>query len=100
MDNFRLIYRILRFLEASTKQAEFDEDNFTAEHFGVEDDHFKNALEILYKRKLFSEMVVRRGADGYVSISGGDPQITLEGLEYLHGNEFMLKEAERAKGHS
>lgn len=65
MDNFKLIYRILRFLEAMSKQAEFDEDSFTAEHFGVEDGYFKN---------------------------------TLAGLEYLHGNESMLKAAADAKG--
>jgi len=98
MDNFTLIYRILRFLEKSSKNAEFDEDNFTPEYFGVGDEFFKRTLKMLYDRGFFSELVVKQGADGYYSISGGNPLITLSGLEYLHGNEFMRKEAAKAKG--
>lgn len=98
MDNFRLIYRILRFLETSSKQAEFDSDCFTAEHYGVNDAQWTNFLEMLIDSGFVKGVDVKRGADGYISMSVSLPRITLAGLEYLESNEFMLKMAAEAKG--
>lgn len=98
MDNFKLIYRILRFLEATVKQAEFDDDSFTAEHYNVNETQWANTLEMLIDRDYIKGVTVRRSADGYISLSISSPRITLAGLEYLQSNEFMQKIAAEAKG--
>ena len=35
MNNFKLIFRILKYIETCMEYEEFDDDNFTASHFGV-----------------------------------------------------------------
>lgn len=47
MDNFKLIYRILKYIEACMEYEQFDDDNFTASHFDVSDALFLNILQVL-----------------------------------------------------
>lgn len=98
MDSFKLIYRILRFLEAAAKQEEFDGESFTAEHYGVNEIQWANTIEMLIDRDYIKGVTVKRSADGYVCLSIPAPRITLTGLEYLHGNEIMQRIAAEAKG--
>jgi hypothetical protein len=98
MDNFKLIYRVLRFLEAASRQEEFDDDSFSAEHYKVNESLWANTLEMLVDRDYIKGVTVKRGADGHVSLSISSPRITLTGLEYLQGNDFMRKAAAEAKG--
>lgn len=98
MDNFKLIYRILRFLDAAAKQDEFDDEGFTAENYGVSDAQWANTLEMLIDRNYIKGVTVKRGADGHLLLSIASPRITLTGLEYLRGDEFMQKMAAEAKG--
>lgn len=98
MDSFKLIYRILRFLEAMSKQEEFDDEGFAAERYGVNETQWANALEMLVDRDYIKGISVRRGADGRIVLSIPAPRITLTGLEYLHSNEMMQRMAAEAKG--
>ena len=98
MDNFKLIYRILHFLEAASKQDEFDSDSFKPEHYGVSDAQWANTLEMLVDRNYIKGVNVKHSADGYITLSTASPRITLTGLEYLKSNEFMRQIADEAKG--
>lgn len=98
MDSFKLIYRILRFLEAAAKQDEFDSGSFAAERYGVNETQWANTIEMLIDRDYIKGVTVKRGADGYITLSISSPRITLTGLEYLQSNEFMRKMAAEAKG--
>ena len=100
MDNFLAIYRILKFLQCTIKCTQFPRSDFTPEHFKLADVEFAALLEMLTKRGLIDGVDVKRSADGMSMLSLFTPRITLPGLEYLHGNEFMLKAEEQAKGHS
>ncbi len=97
MDNFRVIYRILRYIERSMDCEEFDEEHFTAACFGVTETRFFYLLAALV-------------ADGYVvgirceEVAAGryvmliSPQLTLAGMEYLAENTMMKKAYRLAKG--
>ncbi len=98
MDSFKLIYRILHFLEAALKQEEFDYGSFTPKHFDVDEAQWANTLEMLADRGYVKGVSVKHSADGYITLSTPSPRITLTGLEYLQGNEFMRQAADEAKG--
>ena len=98
MDTFKLIYRILRFLDCMTKCEEFDYKSFSANHNGVSEKQWADTLEMLVDRELIKGISINRAADGSAMTSLLSPRITLTGLEHLRGNEFMLKESSAAKG--
>ena len=100
MDYFWAIYCILYFLQCTTRCIEFPGNDFTLEHFKVADTEFAASLEMLIKRGYIDGVDVKRSFDGMIEVSLSTPRITLSGLEYLHGNDFMLKAAERTKGYS
>jgi DNA-binding PadR family transcriptional regulator len=99
MDNLKLQYRILKFIEKAIEVIEFPRETFVPETFGVTDVVFSRTLE-------------RLSNDGYItgiwfgSVLGQDvktyklnnPQITSKGLEYLAENSTMKKISEWAKG--
>lgn len=81
MDNFRVIYRILREMERA-----MDCDSLDRRKVGPE------ALGISFNR--WACIVLLLNENGYIS---GD-RITLKGLEYLEENSLMRKAANLAKG--
>ena len=79
MDDFKIIYRILKYLCESMDYDEFDSEGFTAARFGTNDNRFR-ALKGLLRES------------GYIT-GPITPRITLTGLEYLHENTMMKKAA-------
>ena len=98
MEDFKLIYRILRFLNETMKNEEFDHRHFNGGHFSASGAEWAAVLEMLADSGYIKGVELDRAADGHVEISLSRPRITIEGLEYLHGNEFMLKASAEAKG--
>jgi DNA-binding PadR family transcriptional regulator len=98
MNNFKVIYRILRFLERSMDCEELDAEAFTPEHFRVSEQRWLQLLEMLRSSGYIDGVSVHRGADGDVVMSVSHPRITLKGLEYLQENSLMQKAAGIAKG--
>lgn len=96
MEDFRIIYRILKLLQQSM---DFDSEGFNAERFGTNPNRFQ-ALLIQLQRAGYIE-----GLDIVQYIRQPEhieppmhPKITLKGLEYLQENSMMKKAAAIAKG--
>ena len=98
MDNFKTIYKILKYLEQSMDYDEPDLDRISADALGISEQRWAAIMEMLAKEKYIDGIAVKRSADGNVSVSVPHPRITLRGLEYLQDNSAMQKAARIAKG--
>ena len=99
MDNFKVIYRILRLLEKSMDCEEFNTEAFTAKEFGLNEPHFARLLKMLVESGYISGVEVWNVRElEYPRYKIVRPEITLKGLEYLNDNSLMKKAAELAKG--
>lgn len=98
MDNFKIIYKILKILEKSMDYEEFDTEAISPETLKISQNRWNAIMGMLidngYVKGAFQ--VTSLGGNG-IKI-GRDAQITLKGLEYLNDNSFMKKAAEVAKG--
>lgn len=95
MDNFRVIYRILRYLEKALDYDEPNMDCISAKALKLSDQRWMALMEMLSKEGYIDGFSVQRTVDGS---SSSTPRITLKGLEYLQENSLMKKAAELAKG--
>lgn len=98
MDNFRVIYRILRYLEKALDYDEPNMDCISAKALKLSDQRWMALMEMLSKEGYIDGFSVQRTVDGSILISSPTPRITLKGLEYLQENSLMKKAAELAKG--
>lgn len=98
MDNFKTIYKILKYLEQAMDYDEPDLDRISATALGISEQRWVAIMEMLAKEKYIDGIAVKRSADGNVSVSVPHPRITLRGLEYLQDNSAMQKAARIAKG--
>lgn len=98
MDNFRIIYRILRILEKAMDCEEFDRHMISAEALGLSEARRTAILKMLAENGYVQGLDISKGLQGDVTISMRRPEITLKGLEYLEENSLMKKAAALAKG--
>jgi hypothetical protein len=98
MDNFRIIYRILRYLERAMDYDEVDMDRISATTLGLSEQRWAAIMEMLSDEGYVNGVSVKRSIDGSAEISVSAPRITLKGLEYLQENSLMKKAANLAKG--
>ena len=98
MDNFRIIYRILRYLEKALDYDEPDMECISAKTLKLTDQRWVAVMEMLSEEGYIKGFSVQRTADGSIVISSSAPRITLKGLEYLQENSLMKKAAAIAKG--
>ena len=98
MDNFRVIYRILRYLEKALDYDEPNMDCISAKALKLSDQRWMALMEMLSKEGYIDGFSVQRTVDGSILISSSMPRITLKGLEHLQENSLMKKAAELAKG--
>lgn len=98
MDNFRVIYRILRYLEKALDYDEPNMDCISAKALKLSDQRWVALMEMLSKEGYIDSFSVQRTVDGSILISSSTPRITLKRLEYLQENSLMKKAAELAKG--
>lgn len=99
MEDFRIIYRILKLLQQSMDFEDFDSEGFNAERFGTNPNRFQ-ALLIQLQRAGYIE-----GLDIVQYIRQPEhieppmhPKITLKELEYLQENS-MMKNRCHCEGH-
>lgn len=98
MDNFKIIYRILKALEASMDCDEFDAAMISAEKLKISENRWARLLAMLTDEGYISGLSITKSIDGIIVINESNPAITLKGLEYLNENSFMKKAANLAKG--
>lgn len=95
MDNFKIIYKILRLLEESMDYDEFDTGLLSPELLGVSENRMNAILIMLQDEGYISGIIYRKGLNG---VKLNKPVITLKGLEYLEENSTMKKVAGLLKG--
>lgn len=98
MDNFRVIYRILKILEQSLDCEEFDYERITPEALKISETRWCGIMEMLADEGYVKGIHISRSVDGMVTVSRCNIRITLKGLEYLNENSFMKKAGNIAKG--
>lgn len=94
MNEFIIIYRILKRLEDAMETDNFDTNSISYEELGVNKILWENVIELLVENGYVKGIDIFRNNDGfhdgtkkYVDISRA--RITLKGLEYLHENRTM-----------
>ena len=99
MDNFKIIYRILRILEKSMDLEEFDKNSISKERLELSEARWCRIMAMLVAEGYVTGIEVWRSMDcEYPRVSITRPEITIKGLEYLEDNTFMKRAAEMAKG--
>lgn len=100
MDNFVVIYKILKALEASMDFDEFDIRLISPERLGITKERRDKLLIQMQKEGYISGISVVQ----YVNLASpsvdipNSISITIKGLEYLAENSLMTKAANLAKG--
>lgn len=93
MNNFTIVYRILKALEASMNSDEFDADAISAERLKITENRRDKLLIQLLNAGYIENLHVKKYVDEVfptVQILP-DTTITLKGLEYLEENSLMSK---------
>lgn len=99
MDNFKIIYRILRSLEKAMDLEEFDKDLISKERLELSEARWCRIMALIVEEGYVKGVEVWNSFDcTYPRVCVARPKITLKGLEYLEENTFMKKAADMAKG--
>ena len=100
MEEFKVIYRILRILQKAMDVDEFDQGMISPTALGLSQQKWSRIMRML----LLNDYIT--GADTwesfdcypYPKVKLTRPEISLKGLEYLEDNSLMKKAAGIAKG--
>ncbi len=100
MDNFKIIYRILKYLEASLDYEYIDVEAISAERLGINHARWEQLFIMLQDDGYIKGIVTTKvlGDDRSRIVGPITPIITLKGLEYLSENTIMKKAANLLKG--
>ena len=99
MEDFRIIYRILRILQKSMDLEEFDQNSISAEALGLSVPKWIRLMAMLLKEGYISGGETWNAMEcGYPRVALTRPELTLKGLEYLEENSLMRKASDLAKG--
>ena len=93
MDNFKIIYRILKYLEQHLGEENLDTDLISHEQLGISFVRWEALLRMMQEEGYIKGLVYSQtmsDASPHVVIPI-KPKITIKGLEYLEENSFMKK---------
>lgn len=99
MDNFKVIYKILRTLEKNMGNEQFSVSSISAEKMGIPFNRWEQLMIMMQDEGYIRGIVFSRSIeDRYRHISEPIfPEITIKGLEYISQNTFMAKAKELLK---
>lgn len=97
MDNFKIIYKILKMLEKAMDYDEPDTSVISADSLGISQNRW-DAIMVMLQEDGYVEGVHYVKTMGMKGVKLTNLRITLKGLEYLEENSFMKKAANIAKG--
>lgn len=100
MDNFKIIYRILKHLETMMDCEETDVSAISHERLGITRSRWEQILIMLQKEGYIEGIVFAKSvSDDKPHIAEPiKPMITLKGLEYLAENTLLKKAGNMIKG--
>ncbi|MBQ8825128.1 MAG: hypothetical protein IJZ64_07890 [Ruminococcus sp.] len=93
MNNFTIIYKILKALESSMDLDEFDIETISAEHLKISENRRNRILIQLHQDGYIENVYIRKFVDDTLPSVQILPNttITIKGLEYLEENSLMSK---------
>ena len=100
MDNFKIIYKILRYLESAMDYEECDVNAISHERYNISYPRWEQLMIILSDEGYIKGIITTQDLESncrYI-VQPICPRITLKGLEYLSDNTFMKKAANIVKG--
>ncbi len=99
MNNFRIIYRILKYLEKAMTVEEPDFTPITAKGLNIPECQWLRLIKMLSDDKYIKGVLIYQDLSGKWELTEPfTPEITLRGLEHLQENSLMRKAANLAKG--
>ncbi len=100
MDNFSVIYKILKALEQAMDYDEFDVNKISHARLNISHQRWEKILIMLAKSGYIEGVIYDQCSGDYSPHLEQpiQPVITLKGLEYLSDNTLMKKAANIAKG--
>lgn len=98
MNNFKIIYRILKYLEAALDVAAPDMTPIMQEALGISEERWKALMQMLHKEGYIEGLVCKQYFGEETVIKTDKVKITLKGLEYLEENSVMRKIKDAALG--
>ena len=99
MNNFKIIYKILRELEKNMGNENFSVETISAEKMNISFEKWEQLLILMQDDGYIKGLVLtKETSEMYRHIAEPiKPQITIKGLEYLAENSFMAKAKEALK---
>lgn len=91
MDNFIIIYKILKSLERAMDFSEFDINEISWEALRISENRWYAIMEMLIKKGYVEGVQVSRYLSGNVQVINSGIHITLDGLEYLNDNTVLKR---------
>jgi len=98
MDNFMIIYKILKALEAAMDLPEFKIDQINNNKLKISYERWARYLEMMADIGLVKGVSVYTDIMGETNVDAENMRITIKGLEYLTENTIMQKIYKTAKG--
>ena len=100
MDNFTIIYKILKTLEKAMDYDEFEVKCISAERFGITKSRWEKIMIMLVKEGYIEGIFYDQCTCDYSPhiVEPIQPVITLKGLEYLSENSMMKRISNVVKG--
>lgn len=100
MDDFKVIYRILRYLQASLDVDEFDPEALSPSRLKVSQTHIDSLLIMMQDAGYITGVHTQKTLSDSRPhiIHPCMPRITIKGLEYLEENSMMRKAGNLIKG--
>lgn len=96
MDNFKIIYKILRQLEKNMGNEGFSVNMISAEKLGIPFNRWEQLLILMQDEGYIKGLVLTKDLESLFRHIAEPikPEITIKGLEYLAENGFMAKAKE------
>lgn len=91
VDNFKVIYRILWYLERAMDYDFLSMDSISPKAIGITQQRWTALMAMIVHEKYIDGLAAKYFCDGAIIISGTFPRITLRGLEYLQESPLMKK---------
>ncbi|MFP5528670.1 YjcQ family protein [Peptococcus simiae] len=98
MNNFTIIYRILKTLNTALDCPEPDMTRISAEQLGISPIKRDNILRLMQEEGLIRGLGITGYFDGVHYVDDSQVHITFAGMQYLQENSMMKKAANLAKG--
>ena len=99
MDNFKMIYRILKYLEQHLGESDLGMEEVSHERLGISFLRWEALLKLMQEEGYIKGLVYQQtmsDSQPHV-VEPIRPSITIKGLEYLEENSIMKKIGEAAK---